>query len=717
MSESTDFLFFAAERAAHSSKVAGPLDINNPEGSFGGTKLRPFEKTDWYGWAGAEPFHQGPGGEPLIAEVKVSGWPEEGDEEWAQYDNTATLIVDKNGVSLNGANGAMQYNTDHDDAIKIANGLISNQPVDINSLAGSWESINMDEPSGEEPQVPIDDTTASMKGAMLQVAGKIAGKCSACGHVGEDMKNGYCSSCHQKREEQKGLGGFQTGDFSGKEADYAHSPQSGAGTFEDPFVERDPQLSQRMEEHKIVLTGETTEDIQWALANAEQEGWTPEYIEAMKEELARRGHNAAAKTAKLPSEWAAEGWFCFGGNIPKSGQDCDYYDRDGDKRYGRIDAVDTSGSMGSETNPWTITITDHETREKTVWKLRPDDRPSFFNRPGRTSSRKVSFVVHCPGHRNSKGELAEWCIRSHKTKKILESFGSEEAAKSGLKNMESHKGSDRNYELGGPMKSVRTDKDIADAQHSQQEKLRRDLKEVERHPGLVKGSIENAFGVGDHVMTDIGEPGTIKSIREDDRGQDIYTLDLDDPTATPDGWYVARDFELKPLDMAGAAQKFDQMNPAHMGAGKEPVQLTVKLHGRPITYTKAELQEMLDRPDDFEQADNLPVWVQRSLLGTESVPKVPRERGGQYSNKAFDRAYAMTLQKIKGWLDSPTPVKITISERYPVDEKKHPWQQYQPEDSWTRTLKEGAEEATCKDCGGKYDPSKGSCGCHDNNSQ
>lgn len=77
--------------------------------------------------------------------------------------------------------------------------------------------------------------------------------------------------------------------------------------------------------------------------------------------------------------------------------------------------------------------------------------------------------------------------------------------------------------------------------------------------------IKNAFGVGDHVMTDIGEPGTIKSIREDDRGQDIYTLDLDDPTATPGGWYVARDFELKPLDMAGAAQKFDQMNPAHMG--------------------------------------------------------------------------------------------------------------------------------------------------------
>lgn len=54
---------------------------------------------------------------------------------------------------------------------------------------------------------------------------------------------------------------------------------------------------------------------------------------------------------------------------------------------------------------------------------------------------KVSYVSHCPGHRNSKGELAEWCIKDHKDNHIINSFKSEEAAKSGLKNMESHKGS------------------------------------------------------------------------------------------------------------------------------------------------------------------------------------------------------------------------------------------------------------------------------------
>jgi len=55
------------------------------------------------------------------------------------------------------------------------------------------------------------------------------------------------------------------------------------------------------------------------------------------------------------------------------------------------------------------------------------------------SKAKVAYVEHCKGHRNSKGELAEWCIKQHNTHKILESFKSEGAAKEGLKNMESHK--------------------------------------------------------------------------------------------------------------------------------------------------------------------------------------------------------------------------------------------------------------------------------------
>lgn len=54
---------------------------------------------------------------------------------------------------------------------------------------------------------------------------------------------------------------------------------------------------------------------------------------------------------------------------------------------------------------------------------------------------KVAYVAHVPGHHNSKGELAEWCVKSHETGKILTSYGSEEAAKKGLQNMHAHSGS------------------------------------------------------------------------------------------------------------------------------------------------------------------------------------------------------------------------------------------------------------------------------------
>lgn len=57
------------------------------------------------------------------------------------------------------------------------------------------------------------------------------------------------------------------------------------------------------------------------------------------------------------------------------------------------------------------------------------------------SSKKIAYVAHVPGHHNSKGEAAPWVIKQHNTDKILESFKSESAAKEGLKNMESHKGS------------------------------------------------------------------------------------------------------------------------------------------------------------------------------------------------------------------------------------------------------------------------------------
>lgn len=45
------------------------------------------------------------------------------------------------------------------------------------------------------------------------------------------------------------------------------------------------------------------------------------------------------------------------------------------------------------------------------------------------------MVVHKKGHKNSKGEKAEWCIVSHETGKILSSHKSKSAAKKHLQQM------------------------------------------------------------------------------------------------------------------------------------------------------------------------------------------------------------------------------------------------------------------------------------------
>lgn len=52
---------------------------------------------------------------------------------------------------------------------------------------------------------------------------------------------------------------------------------------------------------------------------------------------------------------------------------------------------------------------------------------------------KVAFVSKCPGHKNSKGELAEWCIKSHDTGEIVSSHKTKEEAKEHLRQMHIHK--------------------------------------------------------------------------------------------------------------------------------------------------------------------------------------------------------------------------------------------------------------------------------------
>lgn len=58
----------------------------------------------------------------------------------------------------------------------------------------------------------------------------------------------------------------------------------------------------------------------------------------------------------------------------------------------------------------------------------------------------------------------------------------------------------------------------------------------------------DTFNVGDKVLTSIGETGVVYRIRYDERSNPtVITVRLDNPAATPDGFYYARGFELKKL--------------------------------------------------------------------------------------------------------------------------------------------------------------------------
>ena len=51
----------------------------------------------------------------------------------------------------------------------------------------------------------------------------------------------------------------------------------------------------------------------------------------------------------------------------------------------------------------------------------------------------LEFIKHVPGHKNSKGEKAPWCIVSHETNKILSSHKTKKEAEEHLKHMKMFK--------------------------------------------------------------------------------------------------------------------------------------------------------------------------------------------------------------------------------------------------------------------------------------
>lgn len=77
-------------------------------------------------------------------------------------------------------------------------------------------------------------------------------------------------------------------------------------------------------------------------------------------------------------------------------------------------------------------------RKKYLKKIKPKFASHFLNKQAFV---KLSFVSKCPGHRNSKGELAEWCVKSHDTGEIISSHRTKAQAKEHLRQMHIHKGS------------------------------------------------------------------------------------------------------------------------------------------------------------------------------------------------------------------------------------------------------------------------------------
>jgi len=64
----------------------------------------------------------------------------------------------------------------------------------------------------------------------------------------------------------------------------------------------------------------------------------------------------------------------------------------------------------------------------------------------KSAMKKISYVVHMPGHKNSKGEAAPWVIKSHETGKILSSHKSQAEAKKHLQEMHIFKNSLFNHD-------------------------------------------------------------------------------------------------------------------------------------------------------------------------------------------------------------------------------------------------------------------------------
>lgn len=84
--------------------------------------------------------------------------------------------------------------------------------------------------------------------------------------------------------------------------------------------------------------------------------------------------------------------------------------------------------------------------EQEAWNTLSDEEKIRFGKEFQGATKeasltKTSYVKEVPGHKDSKGESAPWCIYSHDTGKLLSSHKTEKEAKEHVQHMYIHKGS------------------------------------------------------------------------------------------------------------------------------------------------------------------------------------------------------------------------------------------------------------------------------------
>lgn len=192
------------------------------------------------------------------------------------------------------------------------------------------------------------------------------------------------------------------------------------------------------------------------------------------------------------------------------------------------------------------------------------------------------YVCHLKGHRNSKGELAEWVIKSHETGEILSSHKSEKKAKEHLQQMHIFKESvdSMSYKLLGES-TYGTDMD----------KRVQIFMEGVSQLGLSKNQVDTIGKITNACMEGVGDGVDTQDIDPNMNELDEYT---DNPPETVDGIEENEEHELTMDEM------YDKL--LAQGISKETINIVTDIIG----WNPDSMLKILDAATGYKSFDQLP---------------------------------------------------------------------------------------------------------------